>query len=103
MQRVSCWVTGQQYALATVSLFLQDPDDYLEPQALDGRHVEVTHEKPEDSTERVRIPNVSMGVGVAFMDAQSDILASLRDALLPRIISGELRVTQSSKLLQVIL
>ncbi len=68
MQRVSAWVTNQQYAPAAVNLFLQDPDYYLVAQALAGGHVVITHEKPEASIKRVKIPNVCIGVGVAFMN-----------------------------------
>jgi len=68
MHRVSAWVTNQQYTPAAVSMFLQDPDYYLVAQALDGGHVVVTHEKPEASIKRVKIPNVCIGVGVAFMN-----------------------------------
>lgn len=68
MQRVSAWVTSQQYTPAAVSLFLQDADYYLVAQALAGGHVVVTHEKPEVSIKRVKIPSVCIGVGVGFMN-----------------------------------
>jgi len=68
MHRVSGWVANQQYTPAAVSMFLQDPDYYLVAQALDGGHVVVTHEKPEASIKRVKIPNVCIGIGVPFMN-----------------------------------
>jgi predicted nucleic acid-binding protein len=68
MRQVSAWVANQQYAPAAASLFLQDPDYYLVAQALAGGHVVITHEKPEDSIKRVKIPNVCIGVEVAFMN-----------------------------------
>lgn len=68
MQRVSTWVTNQQYASAAVNLFLQDADYYLVAQALAGGHVVVTHEKPEVSIKRVKIPSVCIGVGIGFMN-----------------------------------
>jgi len=68
MRQVSAWAASQQYTPAAVSLFLQEPDYYLVAQALAGRHVVITHEKPEDSVKRVKIPNVCIGVQVAFMN-----------------------------------
>jgi len=68
MQRVSTWVTNQQYASAAVNLFLQDADYYLVAPALAGGHVVVTHEKPEVSIKRVKIPSVCIGVGIGFMN-----------------------------------
>jgi len=68
MHRVSGWVTNQQYASAAVNLFLQDADYYLVAQALAGGHVVVTHEKPEVSIKRVKIPSVCIGVGIGFMN-----------------------------------
>ena len=68
MQRVSTWVTSQQYTSAAVNLFLQDADYYLVAQALAGGHVVVTHEKPEVSIKRVKIPSVCIGVGIGFMN-----------------------------------
>jgi hypothetical protein len=63
MRQVSNWVANQQYAATAVNLFLQDPDYYFVAQALAGRHVVITHEKPENSIKRVKIPNVCIGVG----------------------------------------
>ncbi|MBI4716238.1 MAG: DUF4411 family protein [Planctomycetes bacterium] len=65
---VATWVNGHQtYTAAAKNTFLQIADYYLVAQALGGRHVVVTHEKPENSAHRVKIPNVCMGVQVKHM------------------------------------
>ena len=66
--RVAAWVNAHQtYSPAAKNTFLQIADYYLVAQALAGRHVVVTHEKPENSVHRVKIPSVCLGVGVRFM------------------------------------
>lgn len=64
--RVSAWATGQQYEPAAINTFLQVADFYLIAHALAGGHVVVTHEKPADTTKRIKIPNVCAGLGVRF-------------------------------------
>ena len=61
---VSTWVTGQQYSPAAASAFLQIAYYYLVAQALASGHVVVTHEKPEHSVHRIKIPSVCIGLGV---------------------------------------
>jgi len=65
--KVSTWVTGQQYEPAAINTFLQVADFYLVAHALAGGHVVVTHEKPENSLKRIKIPNVCIGLGLRFM------------------------------------
>jgi hypothetical protein len=65
---VATWVNGHAtYSPAAKNTFLQIADYYLVAQALAGRHVVVTHEKPENSVHRVKIPNVCIGVSVKHM------------------------------------
>lgn len=65
---VATWVNGHAtYSPAAKNTFLQIADYYLVAQALAGGHVVVTHEKPENSVHRVKIPNVCLGVGVKHM------------------------------------
>lgn len=65
LSTVAEWVNGQaQYTPAARSTFLQVADYYLVAQALAGDHTVVTHEKPENSRHRVKIPNVCLGVNV---------------------------------------
>jgi hypothetical protein len=66
--RVAAWVNAHQtYSPAAKNTFLQIADYYLVAQALAGRHVVVTHEKPENSVHRVKIPSVCLGVGVNYV------------------------------------
>jgi hypothetical protein len=66
--RVANWVNGQaNYSPAAKSTFLQIADYYLVAQALAEAHTVVTHERPENSVHRVKIPNVCLGVGVTYM------------------------------------
>jgi hypothetical protein len=65
--RVSTWVTSQTYEPAAINTFLQVADFYLIAHALAGGHTVVTHEKPENSLRRVKIPNVCVGLDLRFM------------------------------------
>lgn len=62
---VSTWVTGQGYAPAAVTEFLQASDYYLIAQALAGGHTLVTHEVSEPmKKKRIKIPDVCIAVAV---------------------------------------
>jgi len=65
---VAAWVNAHDtYSPAAKNTFLQIADYYLVAQALAGRYVVVTHEKPENSVHRIKIPNVCIGVGVTHV------------------------------------
>lgn len=65
---VAAWVNAHaMYSPAAKTTFLQIADYYLVAQALAGQHVVVTHEKPENSVHRVKIPNVCIGVRVKYV------------------------------------
>lgn len=64
---VSSWVTGQSYDPAPVNTFLQVADYYLVAHALAHGYVVVTHEKPDNSTKRIKIPVVCIGLGIKCM------------------------------------
>ena len=65
---VAAWVNGHpRYSPAAKSTFLQIADYYLVAQALAGKHTVVTHEKPENSVHRVKIPNVCIDLKVKHM------------------------------------
>lgn len=64
---VSGWVMQQGFESAAVNTFLQVADYYLIAHALADGHVVVTHEVPANSTKRIKIPNVCIGLGVRFM------------------------------------
>jgi hypothetical protein len=66
--KVAAWVNDHAiYSPAAKNTFLQIADYYLVAHALAGRHFVVTHEKPENSVHRVKIPNVCLGVGVEYL------------------------------------
>lgn len=65
--RVGAWVTSQNYEPVAINTFLQVADFYLIAHALADNHVVVTHEVPANSTKRVKIPNVCIGLGLRFM------------------------------------
>ena len=61
---VSAWVTGQHFDPAAVHTFLQLADYYLVAFALAHGHTIVTHEIPSNSTKKIKIPVVCIGLGV---------------------------------------
>jgi hypothetical protein len=65
--RVSTWVTQQQYEPVAINTFLQVADFYLIAHAMAGGHTVVTHEVPANSTKRIKIPNVCIGLDIRFM------------------------------------
>ena len=68
MSAVANWVNSYpKYSAAAKSIFLQVADYYLVSQALAGRHIVVTHETPADSINRIKIPNVCIGLKVEYM------------------------------------
>lgn len=65
--QVSAWVTSQKYEPVAINTFLQVADFYLVAHALAGGYTVVTHEKPENSLKKIKIPNVCIGLGLRFM------------------------------------
>lgn len=69
LNTIAEWVNQQaQYTPAAKNTFLQVADYYLIAQALAGGHTIVTHEKPENSRHRVKIPNVCLAVRVRYVN-----------------------------------
>lgn len=64
---VSIWSTGQGYEPAAINIFLQAADYYLVAHALAHGSIVVTHEKPENSRKRIKIPNACIGLDVKCM------------------------------------
>ncbi len=64
---VSNWVSGQRYSQSAVSTFLQVADYYLVGHALAHGDTVVTHEVPTTSLNKVKIPDVCIGMGVKCM------------------------------------
>lgn len=67
LSQVSNWVNSQGYSPAAVSTFLSVADYWLVSFALAHGDVVVTHEVPAATPTRVKIPNVCLGLKVAFM------------------------------------
>ncbi len=65
--QVSGWTMGQNYEPTAINTFFQVADFYLIAHALAGGYVVVTHEVPANSTKRIKIPNVCIGLGLRFM------------------------------------
>lgn len=65
--KVSTWVSGQNYEPAAVNTFFQVADYYLVAHALAHTHTVVTHEVVANSTKKVKIPNVCIGLGLKCM------------------------------------
>lgn len=61
---VSTWATGQSYEPAAVSTFLQVADYYLVAHALAYGYTVVTHEIASNSTKKIKIPDVCIGLGI---------------------------------------
>jgi len=67
LQNVSTWATEQNYDPAAVNTFLQVADYYLIAHGVAQKHTIVTHEKPANSTKKIKIPDVCIGLGIKFM------------------------------------
>jgi hypothetical protein len=64
---VSNWSTSQHYEPAAINTFLSVADYYLVAHALAHGHTIVTHEKPENSPRKIKIPNACIGLGITCM------------------------------------
>lgn len=64
---VSEWARGQAYDPVAVNVFFEKADYYLIAQALAHNHIVVTHERPDSSPKRIKIPNACIGLGVKCM------------------------------------
>jgi hypothetical protein len=64
---VSSWATGQSFDPAAISTFLQVADYYLVAHALAHGYVVVTHERPDNSLKRIKIPVACIGLGIKCM------------------------------------
>ena len=64
LQKVSAWVTAQNYKPAAINDFLDSADYYLVAHALAHGHVVVTHEKGVFAPTSVKIPYACIGLGV---------------------------------------
>ena len=67
LTKVSSWAQGAGYTSAAVATFLQVADYWLVAHALAHDCTVVTHEVPADSTHKIKIPNVCIGMRLRFM------------------------------------
>ena len=67
MGQVSNWVNENGYTPSAKNTFFQTADYWLIAHALAGGFVVVTHEKPADTRNKVKIPNVCVGLGIKVM------------------------------------
>ena len=67
MGHVTNWVNDNGYTPDAKNTFFQVADYWLIAHALTGDFVVVTHERPADTPNKVKIPNVCVGVGLKVM------------------------------------
>lgn len=66
--QVTRWINDHQtYTPAAKQTFLGCSDYFVVSQALAGNHTVITHEKPENSVHRVKIPSVCVALKVKYM------------------------------------
>lgn len=66
--RVTEWINNHQtYTAAAKQTFLGCSDYFVVAQALAGGHTVITHEKPENSVNRVKILNVCVALNVKYL------------------------------------
>lgn len=65
---IAQWARGQSYRSDAIARFLEDADYYLVAFARAHGHIVVTHEKPSDGVRQVKIPNVALGMNVAYIN-----------------------------------
>jgi hypothetical protein len=66
--RVTQWINEHQvYTPAAKQTFLGCSDYFVVSQSLAGGHTIITHEKPENSVHRIKIPSVCVALNVKYM------------------------------------
>jgi len=66
--QVTQWINDHQvYTGAGKQTFLNCSDYFVVSQALAGGHTVITHEKPENSIKRIKIPNVCVAMNIKYM------------------------------------
>lgn len=64
LRETSVWASSQRYEPAAVAICLQVADYWLVAHALAHDYIIVTHEVPSESTRKIKIPNVCVGLGL---------------------------------------
>jgi hypothetical protein len=66
--QVTRWINDHQaYTSTAKQTFLNCSDYFVVAQALASSHTVITHEKPENSVKRIKIPNVCVALNVKYM------------------------------------
>jgi hypothetical protein len=66
--RITQWINDHRdYTPAAKQTFLGCSDYFVVAQALAGGHTVITHEKPENSVHRIKIPSVCVALKVKYM------------------------------------
>jgi hypothetical protein len=66
--QVTQWINDHQtYTPAAKQAFLNCSDYFVVSQALSGGHTVITHEKPENSVHRIKIPSVCVALKIKYM------------------------------------
>ena len=66
--QVTQWINDHDaYTSAAKQTFLGCSDYFVVSQALAGAHTVITHEKPENSVKRIKIPNVCVALKIKYM------------------------------------
>ena len=66
-RRVSNWAQTADYEPAAKHTFSNNADYYLVSFALAHKHIVVTHEVPDGSKKRIKIPEACVALGIDFM------------------------------------
>lgn len=66
MEKVTAWINTQKFTMAAKSQFFDAADYHLIAHALSGGHVVVTHEVIEHTRDRIKMPNVCIGLSVKY-------------------------------------
>ena len=65
LSEVATWIQSKNYEPSAIATFSQVADYYLTAYALAHGHTLVTHEVPADTTKKIKIPNLCLGLGIA--------------------------------------
>ena len=68
LQRISIWVTSQNYTESAKSAFLSKADYFLIAHAHASGLILLTHEKPENTINKIKIPNVCRAFEIEYMN-----------------------------------
>lgn len=90
--QVTQWINDHQtFTPAAKQTFLGCSDYFVIAQALANGHTVITHEKPENSVKRVKIPSVCVALNVKYMTCWGMLRAERARFVLQQMISAGTR------------